>query len=236
MGAEGLMKMIRLNAMLIAVLMLLLAGCGTSEKSSGDANAENKDNEKVSMENTDGDESAEDAGEDESEGEVFEASTEKEEDQDAQPSENILDEKKVFKYDDNSVIITLDKAEFTTEFESSNADPEDSMSNRKIISDSEIFLHMTGTISNDTTDSVSFDGPLSPINFYLTYDGKHEFDMYGAAEMDEGNTFKTLSNVDALTESKVHFYAQVPKPVSQTDKPLVLQVKMDEETFEVPLR
>jgi hypothetical protein len=229
------MKMIRLNAVLMLALMLLLAGCGTSEKSSGDANVKSEEKETVSKEKTNEGETKETEEED-SEAEVYEASTEKEEDKASQPSENILKEKKVFKYDDDSVVITLEKAEFTTEFETSNADPEETMSNREIISDSEIFLHMTGTISNDTTDSVSFDGPLSPINFYLIYDGKHEFDMLGAAETEDGHTFETLSLIDALTERKVHIYAQVPKPLSQTDKPLVLQVKMDEETFEVPIR
>jgi hypothetical protein len=226
------MKMIRLNAVLMLALMLFLAGCGTSEKSSGDANVKSKEKETVSNES----EGETKESEEESEAEVYEASTEKEEEKATQPSENILKEKKVFKYDDDSVVITLENAEFTTEFETSNADPEETMSNREIISDSEIFLHMTGTISNDTTDSVSFDGPLSPINFYLIYDGKHEFDMLGAAETEDGHTFEMLSHIDALTERKVHIYAQVPKPVSQTDKPLVLQVKMDEETFEVPIR
>ncbi|WP_419871420.1 hypothetical protein [Candidatus Pristimantibacillus sp. PTI5] len=146
---------------------------------------------------------------------------------------NLLKESKVFKYDD-SVVFTLETAEFSSIIEPSN--PKDDSVGRKILSDSEIFLHIEGTLNNDTIDSVSLGHQLGLIQFFALYDGKHEFEGIGAVEEKDGSDFKTGSSVDSLTEGRVHGYFQVPKPVAESDKSLMLKVLVGEETFDIPLR
>jgi hypothetical protein len=74
------------------------------------------------------------------------------------------------------------------------------------------------------------------IQFFLLYDDKHEFEGIGLVEEQDGSDFKTGSVVDALTEGRVHGYFQVPKPVAESDKALILKVLVGEETFDIPLR
>jgi hypothetical protein len=146
---------------------------------------------------------------------------------------NLLKESKVFKYNE-SVVFTLETAGFNDMIKPAN--PKDDSVTRKILSDSEIYFHITGTLNNDTKDSVSLGHKLGLIQFFLLYDGKHEFEGTGAVEEQDGSKFKTGSSVDALTEGRVHGYFQVPKPVAESDKPLILKVLVGKETFDIPLR
>jgi uncharacterized lipoprotein YehR (DUF1307 family) len=201
------------------ISVLSLVACGKSEESSNQ-NVEDS-NSQSSGKNSEEDK------------EVFESSSSTEEE--VKPSENLFDKTKEFKYEDGSVIMTLTKAEFTKKFGASNADPEDTWATNEITTDSQIYLHLTGTIKNDTTDSFSFGNKLGEINFSLLYDGKHEFENTSTAE-EENGTKLGASSIDALTEGNIHVYFQVPKPVSESDKPLVLTVTLGEEPFEIQLR
>ncbi len=141
----------------------------------------------------------------------------------------------MFKYKDGSVVMTLTKAEFTKKFGPSNASPENDEAYRETTSDSQTYLHLTGKIKNDTKNSFSFGNKLGEINFSLLYDGEHEFQNISSAE-EENGTKLGPSNIDALTEGKIHVYFQVPKPVSKTNKPLILTVILGDEPFEITLR
>lgn len=221
------------------VMLLSLVACGESEETtstkseepvseeagnenqiSGDAGVETEEEEDVTAE------SAEEA-------DVFEASSDKKEE--VESSGNLFDKDKVFEYDNGSIVMTLKKAEFTTKFGASNADPEDTWANHQIISDSEIYLHLNGSIQNDTTDSLSFGNRLGAINFSLLYDGKHEFQNTSTAE-EESGTKLGASSINALSEGTIHVYFQISKTVAESDKPLVLTVDMFGEPFEIKIR
>jgi hypothetical protein len=175
--------------------------------------------------------------------EVFEVDSEKTKEENSAPEEqvpaesteavNLLKENKIFKYDD-SVVFTLETAEFSATINPEN--PKDDSVTRKILSDSETFFHIEGTLNNDTKNSVSLGHQLGLIQFSLLYDGKHEFEGIGLVEEQDGSEFKTGSSVDALTEGRVHGYFQVPKPVAESDKSLLLKIFVGEETFDIPLR
>lgn len=210
----------KLTWLFIAMITVLsLVACGKSEESS--TNVVKETNSKSSEENN------------EEEKDVFESSSSKE--VEVQPSENLLDKNKEFKYKDGSIVMTLTKAEFTKKFGASNADPEDTWANNEITTDSEIYVHLTGTITNDTTDLFHFGNKLGEINFSLLYDGKHAFENTSTAE-EENGTKLGASSINALTEGNIHVYFKVPKTVSESDKPLVLTVTLGEEPFEVQLR
>lgn len=241
------MKKKGIRLFIATFVMLLLVACGSGEKPSGsptdgdsepnteENSAANNHVEKSNSQTSDQNraESNENAETGDVEEDVFETSSDKE--NDVQSSGNLLDKNKVFKHNNGSVVMTLTKAEFTYKFGPSNARPEDHEAYRKITADSQIYLHLTGTIQNDTKDSVSFGHKLGLINFSLLYDGKHEFDGIGSAE-EENSTKLGPSSIDALTEGKFHVYFQVPKPVSETNKPLILTVILGEEPFEITLR
>ncbi|WP_010676794.1 hypothetical protein [Bacillus timonensis] len=153
----------------------------------------------------------------------------------AQPAENLFDSDKVIYYDNDAVEIKLTNASFVREFSTSNADPNDTWATRGTTSDSQIYFHITGTINNDTTEIFNYGHKLAPVKFFLLYDGKHEFESLAATEEENGTKFGGAS-VDPLTKGNVHIYFQVPTPVSETDKPLVLKVLLGEEEFELPIR
>lgn len=131
--------------------------------------------------------------------------------------------------------MTLTRAEFTKKFGASNADPNDTWANHEITTDSEIYLHITGTIMNDSVDQVSFGNRLGTINFALQYDGKHEFQNTSSAEEENGTKLGS-SIIKPLTEEKIHVYFKVPKTLAETTKPLILTVTVEEEAFEIKLR
>lgn len=210
----------KLTWLFIAMISVLsLVACGKSEESS--TKVVEEPNSKPSAENSEEDK------------EVFESSSSNE--VEVQPSENLWDKNKEFKYKDGSVVMTLTKAEFTKKFGASNADPEDTWANNEITTDSEIYLHLTGTIKNDTTDIFYFGNKLGEINFSLLYDGKHTFENTSSAEEENGTKLGS-SSVNALTEGTIHVYFQVPKTVSESDKSLVLTVTLGDEPFEIQLR
>jgi hypothetical protein len=221
------------------VMVLSLVACGESEESistkskepvseeagnenqiSGDAEEEKEVEEDVTAES-------------EEEADVFKASSDKKEE--VESSGNLFNKDKVFEYDNGSIVMTLTKAEFTTRFGASNADPEDTWANHQINSDSEIYFHLNGSIQNDTTDSLSFGNRLGAINFSLLYDDKHEFQNTSSAE-EENGTKLGASSINALSEGTIHVYFQVPKTVAESDKPLVLTVNMFGEPFEIEIR
>ena len=239
---------------MIVSAMLLLAACGSEEKTSESANGDNTVNteqsegqssnndsqenatNEVDAKDNEATETTEDVEEEaDADQDVFGATDETETETEVETAENLFDKNKVFEYDNGSVVMTLETAEFVKKFGPSNADPDDTSEIREAPSDSEIYLHLTGTISNDTTKSFSFGNSLGVINFSLLYDDKHEFNNLSTAEA-EGGTKLVGSNIPALTEERIHVYFQVPKPVSETDKPLVLTVMVGEEPFEIPLR
>lgn len=230
--------------MLLLVLigmMLSLAACGGAEESGSPKEEESVTESTGGVSQSSDTEKPEEELETDVEAEtetgadVFEASSNNEEQTEVQLSGNLLDKDKVFEYDNGSIVMTLTNAEFTTKFGASNADPEDSWAYRQINSDSEAYLHITGTIHNDTTNSLSFGNTLGKINFKLLYDGKHEFENTSSAE-EENGTKLGASSIDALSEGTIHVSFQVPKPVADSDKPLVLTVTMFEEPFEIQLR
>lgn len=223
------------------LLAVLLTACGSGNEAS--KNSDNQSNtsdtdvaEKetnAQEEDTDAQETEEESEETDKEAEVFRASGEDEKKE--QPAENLFDSDKVFYYDNDSVEIKLTNASFVKEFSVSNPGPDDIWATRSTNADSQIYLHITGTINNDTTDIFNYGHKLAPVKFFLQYDGKHEFESLAATEEEEGTKFGGAS-VNPLTKGNVHIYFQVPTPVSETDKPLVLKVLLDEETFEVPIR
>ncbi|MFJ8237794.1 hypothetical protein ACIQ34_19010 [Ureibacillus sp. NPDC094379] len=224
-----------LLSILAIIMIFTLAACGKAEESNNSTSSENQEATKEVTANENTEVKNSETGELESEeADVIEVSANSE-DTEVQKSENLLDNNKVFEYENESVVLTLEQAQFTTKFSASNADPNDTWATREAPSDSDIYLHLTGTIKNDTTDSVSFGNALGFINFSLLYDGKHEFTNTSSAEEENGTKFGP-SGIDALTEGKIHVYFQVPKPVSETDKPLVLTVLIGEEPYEIKLR
>jgi outer membrane lipoprotein-sorting protein len=231
---------ILLFALLLAVLLTACGSSNEASKNSDDqSNTSNTDvaekEANTQEEDTETKETEEDSEETNSkEAEVFRASggDEKEE---VQPAENLFDSDKVFYYDNDSVEITLTNASFVKEFSVSNPKPDDIWATRSTNADSQIYLHLTGTINNDTTDIFHYGHKLAPVKFFLQYDGKHEFESLAATEEEEGTKFGGAS-VNPLTKGNVHIYFQVPTPVSETVKPLVLKVLLDDETIEVPIR
>ncbi|KMK75190.1 hypothetical protein [Alkalihalobacillus pseudalcaliphilus] len=235
---------------IITSLTLMITACGTNEDTpteevAGDGEPSSEEvetNDELEEENTAQNEETE-ADSDEG-SEVFTTSSnnsssakdESSTDSSGEATElntNLLDSDKVFKHMDDSIVMTLKEAKFTTSYEPSNGDGSNV---RNAPSSSEVYLLLTGTINNDTTSSVSFGNVLGPINFSLTYDGKHEFENIASSENNEGTDF-TGSSIDALTEGNIYVRFQVPLPVAEnSDKPLVLTVIMDGEEFEIPLR
>lgn len=235
----------------IVSAMLFLAACGSEGKSSESANGDstanveqsegqssNNDREENTAADVDAEENetTEDVEEEaDADQDVFGATDETETETEVETAENLFDKNKVFEYDNGSVVMTLETAEFVKKFGPSNVDPENTSEIREATADTEIYLHLTGTINNDTTQSFSFGNSLGVINFSLLYDDKHEFNNLSTAEA-EGGTKLVGSNIPALTEERIHVYFKVPKPVSETDKPLVLTVMVGKEPFEIPLR
>ncbi|MFJ8066309.1 hypothetical protein ACIQYS_17040 [Psychrobacillus sp. NPDC096426] len=147
-----------------------------------------------------------------------------------EPGENLLKEDIVLEYENGDVVITLNHAEFTKEFTTSTgADP------RSIIADSEIYLHLTGKISNDTLNLFHYGHKLAPVRFKAIYDNKHEFDFLATTESLDGTKFDGAS-IDSLQEQTIHLYAQVPMPVSERDNSLVFVIVDSEGEHEVVLR
>ncbi|MBY0099373.1 hypothetical protein [Mesobacillus maritimus] len=221
------------------VMVVSLVACGESEKPVS-TKAEESVNEEAGTDNqasTDSEVEIEKEvdgnAESEEEADVFEVSSDKNEE--VKSSGNLFDKDKVFEYDNGSIVMKLTKAEFTTKFGASNADPEDTWANNQINSDSEIYFHLNGSIQNDRTDSLSFGNSLGAINFSLLYDDKHEFQNTSTAE-EENGTKLGASSIDALSEGTIHVYFQVPKTVAESDKPLVLTVNMLGEPFEIKIR
>ena len=232
---------------IFTAILLLLTACGSSNES-GDKNngtsevTENENNETnnneaevaaMRQEAEQNNEQQDSEQQDDNE-EVFESSSSSKTDGMDQPSENLLNGKKVFKHDGDSMIFTIHSANFTKSVTSSN--PKDNSVARNILSDNEVFLNISGTLENETKDSISFAGPLGFIRFSVLYDGKHEFSGYGAVEEEDGSDFKSASSIDAFTTSNVQFYAQIPEAVSETDKPLDLIVRVGQEEFTISLR
>ena len=144
--------------------------------------------------------------------------------------ENILKENIIFEYEDGDVVITLDHAEFTKEVATSTgANP------RNIISDNEVFLHLTGTISNDTMEAFQYGHQLAGVKFKAIYDNKHEFDFLADTESTDGSKFQGAS-INPLEEQKIHIYAQVPSAIAGHDNSLVLVVMDSEGEHEVVIR
>ncbi|MDF2065530.1 hypothetical protein [Bacillus sp. Cr_A10] len=144
--------------------------------------------------------------------------------------ENLLKEDSVFEYEDGDIVMTINHAEFTKEFASSTGDDK-----RSIISDKEIYLHLSGTISNDTLDSFSYGHQLGSVKFKAIYDNKHEFDFLATTESLDGSKLEGAS-IDSLQEQNFHLYSQVPLPVSERDNSLVLVVIDSEGEHEIVLR
>ncbi|MEH7238072.1 hypothetical protein [Bacillus sp. JJ1562] len=237
------------SILITLVLALILAACGSSNEASknndNQSNASNTNGAESEPndqeEDTEAQESDEKDEKDEKdketngkEAEVFRSSG-GDEKKTVEPAENLFDSDKVFYYDNDSVEITLSNASFVKEFSVSNGDPDDIWASRSTNADSQIYFHITGTINNDTTDIFHYGHKLADVKFFLLYDGKHEFESLAATEEENGTKFGGAS-VDPLTKGNVHIYFQVPTPVSETDKPLVLKVLQGDEEFEVPIR
>ncbi|WP_077619456.1 hypothetical protein [Bacillus sinesaloumensis] len=228
--------------LLTILLAITLAACGSSngaqednEKASGVGTEETGQNaEEENIEEKEKEEATDSEESDGKEEEVFRASG-NDDKENTEPTENLFDSDKVFYYADDAVEIKLTNASFVQEFKATNAEADTVLGSRTINSDSETFLHISGTINNDTTDIFHYGHKLAPVKFFLLYDGKHEFEGLAGTEEEEGTKIGSAS-VSSLTEGKVHIYFQVPKAVSETDKPLVLKVTMDEEEFEIPVR
>jgi hypothetical protein len=221
------------------VMVVSLVACGESEEpvstKAEESVTEEAGNENQASSETEVEIEVEEDGtaESEEEADVFEATSDKKEE--VESSGNLFDKDKVFEYDNGSIVMTLTKAEFTTKFGASNADPEDTWANHQINSDSETYFHLNGSIQNDRTNSLSFGNSLGAINFSLLYDDKHEFQNTSTAE-EENGTKLGASSIDALSEGTIHVYFQVPKTVAESDKPLVLTVNMLGEPFEIKIR
>lgn len=224
-----------IGLLLTILVAVTLAACGSSDetaKNSENASGENSKEQNTQAEVAEEQENGE-TGETNKDEEVFRSSGENEEKQ--EPSENLFDSEKVFYYAEDAVEIRLSNASFVQEFTATNAKADSTLGSRNILSGSETFLHITGTINNDTTNILHYGHKLAPIKFFLLYDGKHEFESLAGTEEEDGTKIGGAS-VNSLSKGNVHIYFQVPKSVSETDKPLVLKVLMDEEVFEIPLR
>jgi hypothetical protein len=147
---------------------------------------------------------------------------------------NLFDKPKVFKFLEDDVVMTLEKAEFTKKFETSKSDGS-TQSDRVAIADSETMFRISGTVVNDTLNTFHYGHNLAYVKFKLVYDGKHEFDLTGATESIDGTEF-TGASVDSLQNSLINIYSKVPLPVSETDKSLVLLVITEDGELEIPLR
>lgn len=65
--------------------------------------------------------------------------------------------------------------------------------------ESEIYLHLTGKISNHTLESFNYGHQLAPVKFKAIYDNKHEFDFLATTESLDGTKFGGAS-IDSLQE------------------------------------
>ena len=137
----------------VLLITLYLVACGGVEESTA---SEEKD-ETVSSKVENESEEIQKNKDSDAEADVFKTPSEKEESYSIQTSENLFDKNKVFEFEDGSIRMTLTNAEFTKKFGPSNADPSNSDEYHQITWDSETYLHVSGTINNDTTDSVTYE-------------------------------------------------------------------------------
>lgn len=212
-------------AVLLASLTIILAACSDDGEVAVAENENDKHTEEKNIKSNAVQTETADT-------EKVENKTEKEESNTTKqiPGENILKEDIVFEYEDGDIVITLNHAEFTKEFTTSTgADP------HSIIADSEIYLHVTGKISNDTLNSFSYGNPLAPVKFKAIYDNKHEFEFTATTESLDGSKFGA-SSIDSLQEQTIHLYTKVPVPVSERDNSLVFVVTDSEGEHEIVLR
>src|SRR5699024_3399496 len=136
---------------------------------------------------------------------------------------------------DEAVTLSIESATFTREFTPSEVEDEADGESRKVTSDSEIYLHLTGNIDNNTKDRFSYGHKLGSVNFKLVYDETHEFEALATTEEENGTKFGS-SNIDPLSEEKIHIYFQVPQTVSESTESLKLEVISSDDTFEIDLR
>lgn len=145
--------------------------------------------------------------------------------------DNLLSKNLVYEYNDGDIVLTLDLAEFTTEY--TTATGEDIR--KKNIAESEILFHLKGKVNNDTLESFSYGHQLGQVTFKLIYDNKHEFELLGTTESPDGSKFVGAS-VDSLQEQIIHLFTNVPVPVSEGDKSLVLVITDSDGDHEEVLR
>lgn len=136
----------------------------------------------------------------------------------------------VIEYEEGDVVMTINLVEFTKEFSTANGEE-----TRDNSVDSETLIHVQGVISNDTVNRFEVAHPMAGVKFKLLYDNKHEFELTGATESPDGSTFDG-SGVLPLEEQTFHLYKNIPLPVSETDKPLVLVIMDQDGEREIELR
>lgn len=145
--------------------------------------------------------------------------------------DNLLAKDLVFEYNDGDTVLTLDLAEFTTEYTTATGEE----TRKKNSAESEILFHVKGKVNNDTLNSFSYGHQLGQVTFKLIYDNKHEFELLGTAESPDGSKFVGAS-VDSLQEQIIHLSTNVPVPVSEGDKSLILVITDSDGDHEEVLR
>ncbi|MEI4769998.1 hypothetical protein WAX74_10135 [Psychrobacillus sp. FJAT-51614] len=212
-------------------LTMILASCGDTDESTEDKDVSDTSvTTEVSATETTNVEDGEQKEETENTEEKSEVNSDDKSTKAIPQGENLLKEDIVFEYEDGDIVMTINHAEFTKEFASSTGDDK-----RSIISDKEIYLHLSGSISNDTLDSFSYGHQLGSVKFKAIYDNKHEFDFLATTESLDGSKLEGAS-IDSLQEQTFHLYSQVPLPVSERDNSLVFVVIDSEGEHEITLR
>lgn len=216
------------------LLTLILGACGNDGDKSNDSENEQTTNPKESEQQPDQNQ-VEDETDEESEKENKDEPTinddeDKETGSAVNVGENLLTEDQKYEFEDGDVTMIINQIEFTNEFTTTSGDE-----NRDNSVDSEILIHIKGVINNDTTNGFSFSNPLAPVKAKILYDDKHEFELTGASESPDGKTFEA-SSILPLQEQVFHLYKNVPLPVSETDKSLVLVITHPDGEEKIELR
>lgn len=217
---------------LLVSLIVLLAACGTDHEKAPEEKSVAKPDQPLETEQNESDNKMEEQEQEvEEEKENDQEEPAKEDEPAIATGDNLLSKDLVYEYSEGDIVLTLDLAEFTTEY--TTATGEDTRT--KNSAESEILFHIKGKVNNDTLNSFSYGHQLGQVNFKLIYDNKHEFRLIGASESPDGSEF-VGSNVDPLQEQIIHLSTNVPVSVSEGDKSLTLVITDSEGDHEEVLR
>jgi len=124
----------------------------------------------------------------------------------------------------NHLEVELVSSEFTTRVDPPN--PSDFYSYYEVKESDKIFYHSVFRVKNLGGSSISADETIS---VKITYDGKYDYNGFGAIEEDGGGdfTYTNITGIDPLTDGIIHYINEMPLEAKESGKEIkvTLQVK-----------